>query len=450
MASLRIGCGAGWFADRMSPSRKIAETGDLDYLCLETMAEATMSSAQLRKRRDPDYNGYDFNFDERMQNILPGCIRRKTKIVTNQGWINPEGAAERMVELLREMGGKGRKIAAISGNIITDDILSLTDTIMEDGRPVSVLDGTIISAEAYLGADPIVEALRQGADIVITGRVADPSLFVAPMIHEFGWDPLDAKKVGQGSGIGHLLECGPQVTGGYFSDPGFKDVPNPWDLGLPLAEVETDGTAVITKPANCGGAVNLMTVKEQIFYEVHDPSNYITPDVIVDFTSADLEQVGSDRVRVAGIGGKTRTPTLKVSIAVKEGFVGEDMFFYAGPGAMERAKLARRMLEERLKEANLNVEALRIEFLGVNAVHGPLSPTDGPDPYEVIVRIAGRAKTKDEAAKIAREVDGMAVSGIAMTGKRFPHSDRTREVIGIWSSLVARDKIKPKITMYES
>jgi len=450
MAGLRIGCGAGWFADRMGPSKKIAETGDLDYLCLETMAEATMSSAQLRKRRDPSYRGYDFNFDERMHNILPGCIRRKTKIVTNQGWINPEAAAERTVELLREMGGKGRKIAAISGNIITDDVLSLTDTIMEDGRPVSVLDGTIVSAEAYLGADPIVEALRQGADIVITGRVADPSLFVAPMIHEFGWDPLDAKRVGQGSGIGHLLECGPQVTGGYFSDPGFKDVPDPWNLGLPLAEVENDGTAIITKPANCGGAVNLMTVKEQIFYEVHDPSNYITPDVIVDFTTADLSQVGPDRVRVAGISGKPRTPTLKVSIACKEGFVGEDMFFYAGPGAMQRAHLARRMLEERLKEAKLDVEALRIEFLGVNAVHGPLSPTNLPEPYEVIVRIAGRAKSQSEAAKIAREVDGMAVSGIAMTGKRFPHSDRTREVIGIWSSLVAREKVKPIITMYES
>lgn len=450
MKGLRIGCGAGWFADRMAPSRQMAELGDLDYLCLETMAEATMSSAQLRKRRDPDYAGYDFNFDERMHAILPGCVRRGTKIVTNQGWINPEAAAERTVQLLQELGARGKKVAAISGNIITDEVMSLTDTIMEDGRPVSVLDGTVVSAEAYMGAEPIVEALRQGADIVITGRVADPSLFVAPMIHEFGWDPMDHQKVGQGSGVGHLLECGPQVTGGYFADPGFKDVPDPWNLGLPIAEVEPDGSAVITKPAGSGGVVNLMTVKEQIFYEVHDPGAYITPDVVVDFTTAKLTQVGPDRVRVAGISGKPRTSTLKVSIACKEGFIGEDMFFYAGPGALARAQLAKRMIEERLKEAKLQVDALRIEFLGVNAVHGPISPPRLDDPYEVIVRIAGRAKTKEEAAKIAREVDGTAVSGIGMTGKRFPHQDRTREIIGIWSSLVERTKINPKITMYES
>jgi hypothetical protein len=434
----------------MGPSKQMADAGDLDYLCLETMAEATMSSAQLRKRRDPSYAGYDFNFDERMYNILPGCIRRGTKIVTNQGWINPEGAAERAVELLRELGGRGRKIAAISGNIITEDVLALTDKILEDGRPVSSLDGTIVSAEAYMGADPIVEALRQGADIVITGRVADPSLFVAPMIHEFGWDPLDQMRVGQGSGIGHLLECGPQVTGGYFADPGFKDIPDPWDLGLPIAEVESDGSAIITKPSGCGGAVNLMTVKEQIFYEVHDPSAYITPDVIVDFTSARLEQVGPDRVRVAGIAGKPRPSMLKVSIACKEGFIGEDMFFYAGPGALRRAELAKQMLEERLKRAKLDVEDLRIEFLGINSVHGPITPARSEEPYEVIVRVAGRARTKDEAAKIAREVDGTAVAGIGMTGKRFPHQDRTREVIGIWSSLVDRSAINPTITMYES
>jgi hypothetical protein len=434
----------------MAPSRELAETGDLDYLCLETMAEATVSTAQLRRRRDPSLPGYDLNFDERLQHILPGCLRRGTKIVSNQGWIDPEAAARRAVELVREAGGRNLRVAAISAHALTDEILALGGTLMEDGRPVAALDGTIVSAEAYLGAEPIVEALRQGADIVITGRVADPSLFVAPMIHEFGWDPLDAARVGQGSGIGHLLECGPQVTGGYFCDPGFKDVPDPWDLGYPIAEVEPDGSAVITKPSGCGGAVNLMTVKEQIFYEVHDPANYVTPDVVVDFTTAELAEVGPDRVRVAGIGGKPRTPFLKVSIACREGFVGEDMFFYAGPGAMRRAELAKRMLEERLKQAKLDVEALRIDFLGVNAVHGPLTPPGRPEPYEVIVRIAGRAKTREEAAKIAREVDGTAVAGIGMTGKRFPHQERTREVIGIWSTLVDRAKVEPVITVFEA
>jgi hypothetical protein len=198
----------------------------------------------------------------------------------------------------------------------------------------------IISAEAYLGAEPIVEALRLGADIVITGRVADPS-FLAPMMHEFGWPVDDYSRLGAGSGLGHLVECGAQVTGGYFADPGFKDVPNPWDLAFPIAEVESDGSAVIAKVAGTGGAINAMTVKEQMLYEVHDPANYITPDVVVDFTTAKLEQAGSDRMRVSAISGKPRTATLKVSMGCMEGFIGEDMFFYAGPGALRRAQLAK-------------------------------------------------------------------------------------------------------------
>jgi hypothetical protein len=246
------------------------------------------------------------------------------------------------------------------------------------------------------------------------------------------------------------MECGAQVTGGYFPDPGFKDVPEPWNLAFPIAEVEPDGSAVITKVAGSGGAVNLMTVKEQLLYEVHDPANYLTPDVVVDFTTTRLEQVGPDRVRVTGISGKPRTPTLKVSIGCAEGFIGEDMFFYAGPGALRRAQLAKRILEERFKLVNLQAEELRIDFLGVNAIHGAMSPRDRPEPYEIAVRVAARTKTREEAIKVGREVDGMAVSGVGMTGKRVPHQDRTREVIGVWSSLVPRERIVPSVAMFES
>jgi hypothetical protein len=273
---------------------------------------------------------------------------------------------------------------------------------------------------------------------------------MAPMMYEFGWDPLDHHRLGRGNGIGHLLECGAQVTGGYFADPGFKDVPEPWNLAFPIAEVDADGNAVITKVAGTGGAVSLQTVKEQMFYEVHDPANYITPDVVVDFTTAKLEQVGANRVRVSGISGKPRTPTLKVSIGCMEGFIGEDMFFYAGPGALRRAQLARRILEERFKLVRLQAEELRIDFLGLNAIHGAMTPADQPEPYEVAVRVAARCKTREEAIKVGREVDGMAVSGVAMTGKRVPHQDRTREIIGVWSSLVAREKIEPTLSFYES
>jgi hypothetical protein len=448
--TIRVGSGSAWWGDRVEPARLNAEQGALDYLCFETMAEATVSAAQVRARRDPSFPGYDTYLDERMRAVLPACMRQGTRIVSNQGWINPEGAARRIVELLREMGYTGVKVAAVNGSLITDRVLELTDRILENGQPTATLAPTLISAEAYLGAEPIVEALRTGAQIVVTGRVADPSIFMAPLMHEFGWDPLDHAKLGMGNGIGHLLECGAQVTGGYFPDPGFKDVPEPWNLAFPIAEVSEDGSCVITKVAGSGGAVTLQTVKEQMLYEVHDPANYITPDVVVDFTTARLEQLSADRVRVSGISGKPRTPTLKVSIGCTEGFIGEDMFFYAGPGALRRAQLARRILEERFRIVGLQAEDMRIDFLGLNAIHGAATPANAPEPYEVAVRVAARTKTREEAVKVGREVDGMAVSGIAHTGKRVPHQDRTREVIGVWSALVPREQVPASVVYFES
>jgi hypothetical protein len=448
--TLRIGAGSAWWGDRIEPARLNAERGDLDYLCFETMAEATISAAQVRSRRDPSFPGYDTYLDDRMQAVLRGCLQRGTKIISNQGWINPHGAAERIVYWLRQLGARGVKVASVGGSLITDRVLELTDTIMENGKPTSSLANTIVSAEVYLGAEPIVAALRQGAQIVVTGRAADPSIFMAPMMYEFGWNALDHAHLGAGNGIGHLMECGAQVTGGYFSDPGFKDVPRPWDLAFPIAEVQPDGSAVLTKVSGSGGAVNLLTVKEQLLYEVHDPANYITPDVVVDFTTTQLEEIATDRVRVSHISGKPRTPTLKVSIGCMEGYIGEDMFFYAGPGALRRAQLAKRILEERFKIVNLQAEEVRIDFLGLNAIHGAMSPKDQPEPYEIAVRVAARTKTREEAIKVGREVDGMAVSGIASTGKRVPHQERVREIIGVWSSLVAREKITPTISMYES
>lgn len=447
---VRVGAGSAWWGDRIEPARLNAEEGALDYLCFETMAEATVSAAQVRARRDPTFPGYDTYLDDRMRAVLPACMRQGTRIVSNQGWINPTGAARRIVELLRELGHGGVKVAAVEGSLITDRVLALTDRILENGEPTATLAPSLISAEAYLGAEPIVEALRGGARIVVTGRVADPSIFLAPLMHEFGWDPLDHARLGAGSGLGHLLECGAQVTGGYFPDPGFKDVPEPWNLAFPIAEASADGSAVITKVSGTGGAVTLQTVKEQLLYEVHDPANYLTPDVVVDFTSVRLEQVGPDRVRVSGIGGRPRTPTLKVSIGCTEGFIGEDMFFYAGPGALRRAQLAKKVLEERFRIVGLKAEEVRIDFLGLNAIHGAATPADAPEPYEIAVRVAARTRTREEAIKVGREVDGMAVSGIAHTGKRVPHQDRTREVIGVWSSLVPRERVPAAVTFMES
>ena len=450
MKSVRIGAGSAWWGDRLEPAQWNAERGDLDYLCFETMAEATVSAAQVRRRRDPTFEGFDTYLDDRMQRVLPACLKRGTKIVSNQGWVNPTGAAERVVHHLRQLGARGVKVAAVEGSLITERVLGLTDTILENGEPTASLEGRIVSAEAYLGADGIVEALQGGADIVITGRVADPSLFLAPLIYEFGWDALDHDRIGKGSGIGHLMECGAQITGGYFADPGYKDVAEPWNLAFPIAECEEDGSAVITKVSGTGGAVDLRTVKEQMLYEVFDPGAYLTPDVVVDFTTTDLEQVGPDRVRVSNISGKPRPKTLKVSIGCAEGFVGEDMFFFAGPGALDRARLAKQILEERFKVVGLKANETRIDFLGLNAIHGAATPATAPEPYEVAVRVAARTDTREEAFKIGREVDAMAVSGVGMTGKRVPHQDRVREIIGVWSSLAPREALSHTITVLES
>lgn len=447
---IRIGSGSAWWGDRIEPAVLNARKGKLDYLCFETMAEATISAAQVRARKDPGFPGYDTYLEDRMRAVLPLCHEQGIKIISNQGWINPKGAARYITELLDELGIHGVKVAAVEGSLITDRIHDLAQTIMETGQDIDSIEDEIISAEAYMGAEPIVEALKAGAQIVITGRVADPSLFLAPMMYEFGWQPDDYEHLGAGSGIGHLLECGAQVTGGYYADPGFKDVPEPWNFAFPIAEVRSDGSAIITKAEPSGGEVSLGTVKEQLLYEVHDPANYITPDVVVDFSHATLTQLRENEVLVQNITGKPRTDTLKVSIGCTEGFVGEDMFFYAGPGALRRAQLARQILEKRFEIVNLQAEDIAIDFLGLNAIHGQATPADAPEPYEIAVRVAARTKTYEEAVKVGREVDGMAVSGVGCTGKKVPHQERVREVIGVLSTLVSRQAIQPEITYFES
>lgn len=433
---IRIGSGSGWWGDRISPAELSAREGRLDYLCFETMAEATISTAQVRARSDEGFAGYDTYLEDRMNAVLPHCIQNGTRIISNQGWINPLGAAHTVRRMLDALGRRDWKVAAVTGSVITDTVCGSQAPILETGAPLASLRENLISAEVYLGADAIVEALEAGADVVITGRVADPSLFLAPMIYGFDWDRNDAARLARGAAIGHLLECGAQLTGGYFADPGVKDIPEPWNLGFPIAEVEPDGSATFTKIAGTGGLLDRRTVLEQMFYEVHDPANYITPDVIVDFTTAVIEETGPDQVRLSGISGKPATGSYKVSVGAHEGFIGEDMFFYAGPGARAKAELARRILMERFAIVGLKAEDLRIDILGVDAIHGAASPEPGCEPYEVAVRVAARCLDRAEALKVGREVDGMAVSGIASTGKRVPFQERVREVVGIWSALV--------------
>ena len=359
----------------------LASQGSLDYLALECLAERTIALAQLRKLADPA-GGFDPLLDARMRALLPLALRHGFRIVTNMGAANPLGAGRRVISLARELGLR-LTVAVLSG----DDVLSLLEpsmrTIEARGAPLSEYGG-LVSANAYFGAEEILPALANGAQVVITGRVADPSLFVAPIAHAFGWRLDDWEKLGRATAIGHLLECAGQVTGGYFAEPGLKDVPNLAQLGFPWCDVDGEGNGVLGKVAGTGGAITLRTAKEQLLYEVTDPGGYITPDVVADFSTVSLRETGPDRVAVSGARGRARTPTYKVSVGYRAGFVGEGEISYAGAKAVERARLGGEIVRERLRD---DVADLRIELIGVNSAHRSDFAHPQP-PYEVRLRVA--------------------------------------------------------------
>lgn len=447
--TIRLGAGAAWWGDRVDPAAELARDGALDYLCFETMAEATMSSARVRMRADRTYPGYDTYLDERMYAVLASCRENGTKIISNQGWANPAAAGARIAAIARELGIRGLRVAIVDGVVSDDAVKRFDGRVLETGVPFQELPFEIVSVDAYLGAGPIVEALKGGADVVVTSRVADPSLYVAPIAYEFGWSLDDWDRLGKATAVGHLMECAAQVTGGYFADPGYKEVPGLARIGFPIAIVDAGGDAVITKLPAAGGMVTARTCKEQVLYEIHDPAAYVTPDVVADFTGVRFEEIGKDQVALSGGAGRARTGTLKACVGCHEGYIAEDWFFFAGPGALDKAKLARDILEERFRMVDLKAEEVRIDFLGVNAVHGELSPAPASPPYEVGVRVAARARDVREARKVVREVDAMAVCGLAATGKRVPPLERTREVIGLHSILLPPGVVAVELSFVE-
>ncbi|MEV6604555.1 acyclic terpene utilization AtuA family protein [Kutzneria sp. NPDC051319] len=428
MRTIRIGAGAGFADDRVEPAVELAERGDLDYLVFECLAERTIALAQLERLRDPT-RGFTEWLPERMAAVLPACVRNGTKIVTNMGAANPLAAAQVVAEVAREAGLTGLKIAAVTG----DDVLGLVDT-----------DENTVSANAYLGCEPVVEALARGADVVVTGRIADPSLFLAPLVHEFGWALDDWPRLGQGLCLGHLLECAGQVTGGYFADPGFKDVPDLARLGFPLAEASEDGTFVVTKVAGTGGAVTVRTCTEQLLYEVHDPSAYVSADVTGDFSGVDLTPVGPDRVLVTGATGRPRPDRLKVLVGYLDGYLGEGQISYAGPNAVARGRLALDIVRERL--APSEATELRFDLIGVDAVHrGPATKAD--DPQEVRVRVAGRAPTLAAARGIGHEVTSLWLNGPAGGGGA---ARRTEQVVAVDSLFLDRNDVRAELSFVEA
>jgi hypothetical protein len=444
---IRIGCGAGFSGDRLDPAIVLAEQGRLDYLVLECLAERTIGLAQKRKLKDPT-KGYDPLLEKRINSLLPVLIKNKVKLVTNMGAANPLEGARKIIDIAKKLGLK-IKVAVITG----DDVFQKLNTsalAIETNRPLHTY-GELISANAYLGIEGILKGLQHGADIVITGRVADPSLFLAPMIHEFDWSIADYDLMGKGTVIGHLLECAGHITGGYFADPVKKPVDGLDKLGHPLAIVTKQGSATITKVEGTGGEINLQTVKEQLLYEVINPFEYITPDVKADFASVNLKQVAKDQVEVTGGTGSTRPTTYKVSVGYKAFFLGEGEISYAGPAALERARLAGDIIAKRFSSGMVSsvdpITDLRIDYVGLNSVHKSSFKTPLPAPYEIRLRVAGKAGTIEDANLIGEEVEALYTNGPAAGGgvRKW-----VNEIVGIVSILIDRNKIESQVTIIES
>jgi acyclic terpene utilization AtuA family protein len=445
MKRIRIGGGAGYSGDRIEPAAELAEKADIQYLIFECLAERTIALAQQVKRSDPA-RGYDPLLAERMRAVLGACARRGITIVTNMGAANPLAGARAIGEIASSLNLRGLRIAAIVGDDVVD-VIQRREHLSRAESAIDAIGERIISANAYLGAEPIAQALAEGADVVITGRVADPSLVVGPLVHEFGLAFDDWSKLGKATLAGHLLECAGQVTGGYFADPGYKDVPDLARLGFPIGEVAEDGDVVITKLPGSGGRVTAATCKEQILYEVHDPSAYVTPDVVADFSDVTVTELAADRVAIQGGGGRARTETLKVSVGYVDSYLGEGQISYAGPGAITRARLALDIVRERLNMAGVRMTEARYELIGVDAIHGPTLSAARDEPYEVRVRVAGRTDSLEEAVRIGNEVETLYTCGPAAGGGV---TKTAKEIVAVASLLVPRDLVRPDVQFIDT
>jgi hypothetical protein len=435
--SIRIGSGAGFSGDRIDPAVALVERGKLDYLVFECLAERTIALA-VRTRRDNPEGGFDPLLEERLSAVLPAAVANEVKIISNMGAANPVAAARAAAAIARRMALGPLRIAAITGDDVLEKITG--DSPLLEGGTAAQWPGEMIAANAYLGAEPVVQALAEGADIVITGRVADPSLFLAPMVHAFGWSWHDWPRLGQGTVVGHLLECAGQVSGGYFADPGIKDVADLAQLGFPFADVARNGEAVISKLPDSGGCITRATCTEQLLYELHDPACYLTPDVTADFRSVRVEECGRDTVAVAGGSGTERPEKLKVTLGYHEGYAGEGQITYAGPGCVARGKLALDIVEERLKRLGSDIIELRLELIGVNSVE-PAGEAP-PGQREVRTRIAARTRTPQAAAWVGREVEALYTNGPA-GGGGVAHL--VKPVIAVASTLLPRDTVAPRL-----
>ncbi len=428
---IRIASGQGFWGDLPSAPidqiKRASAESPLDYMMMDYLAEVTMSIMQKQKLRDPRA-GYARDLIDVIDAILPDIVEKNIKIITNGGGVNPEGCRDAIFEVARRRG-----IPIKVGVVLGDNILDGLDPLlahghklknMETGEPVSDIRDRLLSANVYFGAWPIVEALRQGAQIVVTGRTTDTGLTLAPMIHEFGWKPEDWDLMAAGTVAGHILECGAQSSGGNFSAD-WKSVKDMAHIGFPIAEAYLNGDFIITKHPKTGGLVSRQTVAEQCLYEIGDPTNYITPDCVADFTSIHLDDLGRDRVKVSGIQGRPATDSYKVSMSYRDGFSAQGTLTYTWPDAMEKARLSDKILRTRLKDAGCTFDEMRTEFLGVNSCHGPLTPVDMDEVQEVVIKWGVRGQDKASIERFGKELAPLILTGPpSVTG--FAAEDRSQ------------------------
>ncbi len=441
--TLRVGTGAGMADDRIYPGVQLLERGELDYLVCECLAERTIARETLHRKTNPNH-GYTPMLEERVRAFLPLCRSKGVRMVTNMGAANPGAAARAVRREALELGLGDVKCAVVSGDDVTDLVRQHPELKLMDGdEPLEDLLPKMASANVYLGADLVCQALDTGAEVVVTGRVGDPSLFLGVMMHHHRWSYDDLPRLAAGTLAGHLLECSVQVTGGYFADPGKKDVPNLADLAYPFADVTQDGRVVIGKTPGSGGRLDRMTCTEQALYEIHDPAHYITPDCVMDLTQVDFLQESHDRVLAFGAQASGRTATYKTVIGYFDGYIGVGEIGYAGINAVARARLAGEVVKERFQMEGGTASELQVDIIGMTSLHG-----EGPvrvEPYEVRLRVAARCPDRRSANLLGDAVRQLNMQGPAGPGGAINFG--AREVIAVKSLLLPRSWVRTEVRL---
>jgi hypothetical protein len=446
MKKIIIAAGQGFWGDWLEAPVRQIRGGKIDYLMLDYLAEVTMSVLAKQKESNPAY-GYARDFPPLIERVLPEILKKNIKIITNAGGLNPAACAAAIVSAAKAQN-LSVKIAVIEG----DDLRTLIDSQeflhLESGESIKRIRDRVTSANAYLGSDPIVEALRNGAQIIISGRVADPSMVLGPLRYEFGWHDDDWNKLASGILAGHLIECGAQSSGGNFSGV-WRAVPDPAHIGFPLIEADESGDFVVTKHPNTGGLVSQATVKEQMVYEIGDPTAYYTPDVVADFTTARLSDDGKDRVKVTGVTGRPKPESYKVSISYFHGYRTVSTLVYSWPDAIAKAKAADGILRARIRDLNLQFEKIHAEVIGANACHGHLTDRDNPEIPEVMLRFAVQGASERDVKRFTREMAPLVLGGPPFATSYAGGKGDVSEVYGYWPSLIPRSMVKAALRYFD-